>query len=133
MKRNCYELFGMCYNNGDFSPLSSMMHKDCIYQSYDFLYILKGKDNVLKSLEQRAKENIDANDDTRLEIYKGFYQKKRLTINSIKDCCILAKKSDRQDVRIIYINKKWGKISHIIVIDPNKVKHKKAQKFVIKE
>jgi hypothetical protein len=119
----------MCYNNGDFSPLSKMMHKDCTYQSYDFLYILKGKDNVLKSLEQKSKENLDADDDTRLEVYKGFYLKKRIAVNSIKNCCILAKKCDRQDVRIIYIRKKWGKISHIIGIDPNEVKHTKAQKF----
>lgn len=133
MKRSCYELFGMCYNNGDFSPLSSMIHKDCIYQSYDFLYILKGKENVLKSLDLSAKENKLADSDDRLDIYTGFYQKKRFVVNSIKECCILTKSSDRQDVRVIYLYKKWGKISHIIGIDPNKVKHTKAKKFDTKE
>ena len=43
MKYELYKQFGLCYNSGNFSSLDKKLHDDCMYQSFDFLYVLKGK------------------------------------------------------------------------------------------
>ncbi len=129
MKTDLYNTFGICYNRADFSALINIMHKDCIYQSFDFLYILKGKQNIIESLNLRAKQNLAAENINKKYIYKGFYIKQLFILKTLKNCCIITREFDKKALRIIYFNKKWGKISHIIGINPEKHKYVRAEKI----
>lgn len=129
MKKDYYKLFGECFNNCDFSPFSRIIRNDCIYQSFDFLYILKGKERVVEELMQYTKQNVSADEKDKADIYKGFYLKSIFLLKTIKECCIVTRRYDNTNIRMLIFNKRWGKISTITGIEPNKVNLIRAQKI----
>jgi hypothetical protein len=123
MKHDIYSIFCDCYKNADFAELMKTTHKDCTYQSYDFLYVLKGRDNVINTLKKQAQENISAKACDKTDINLGFYQKTQFLFKTLKDCVIITRHSDKYDIRVLCFGIRWGKIVNITGIDPRKHKH----------
>ncbi|MCK5129750.1 MAG: hypothetical protein KAQ68_07850 [Clostridiales bacterium] len=126
MKYELYKQFGLCYNHGDFSSLIAKLHTDCIYQSFDFLYVLNGNKKVIEELEKQSRYKQTVNDNEKLDIYTGYYPKQIFLLKTIKECCIIVKRGDKKSIRIITFTKKWGKVTHIIGLDPSTTKHVKC-------
>lgn len=130
MKKDYYKIFGKCYKNCDFSSFSRIITKDCTYQSFDYLYILKGKERVIEGMTQIANQNVSENEDICVDVYKGYYLKMIFILKTIKECCIITRRDDNKNIRLIYFNKRWGKISAIMGVDPQKLKIIRANKIL---
>ena len=129
MKSKFYKQFGLCYNNGDFKLLSSMMHKDCMYKSFDFLYVLKGKDKVLQEIENQSKKNLECDDENCADAYMGYYSKSFLWLKTITECLVIASRDDKKSMKILSFNIKRGKISCIMGHNPDKLEHIRGKKI----
>lgn len=129
MNTDIYIIFGQCFNTGNYSSIANKLYKDCIYQSFDFLYILKGKEHVLKTLKNQADDNKSAKECDKIDIYSGFYQKSQFMFKTLKNCCIMTRRFDKKDIRILYFNYRWGKIISISGINPIKTKHVRVKKI----
>lgn len=122
MKRDVYTKFGTCWNAADFSSFSKKLLKECTYDSFDYFYKLKGSARITKFFNEQAKSNLIKNDDEKIDIHRGYFQKTNSVLKTIKECCIMVKCKDLKTVRVYVFGKRFGKITSITGLDPDKIK-----------
>jgi hypothetical protein len=122
MKHDIYTKFGTCWNAADFAPFESKLKKDCTYVSYDYFYKLKGRARLTEFFNGQAKENLNKSGGEKIDIHRGYYQKTNSVLKTIKECCIMVRRQDLATVNILAINKRLGKVSSIVGMDPEEVK-----------
>jgi hypothetical protein len=122
MKHDLYEKFGECWNMADFSSFSKKLLRDCTYDSFDYFYKLKGRQRLLDFFDQSAKDNQLLGDEDRIYVHRGYCQKTGTMLKTIRECCIMVRQSDLKTTKILVFNKKLGKISTIVGMDPEQVK-----------
>ena len=122
MKHDIYTKFGTCWNAADFAPFEKKLGKDCTYVSYDYFYKLKGRTRLTEFLTEQAKENSGKNGEGKIDIHRGYYQKTNSLLKTIKECCIMVRRQDLKTVNIIVLNKRLGRVSSIVGLNPEEVK-----------
>ncbi len=123
----CYKAFGECYNSGDFTPIARSIRQDVLYESFDFLYKIKGKDKVLDTLNTRAKDNQERA--YPLEAYRGFFFRQILSFKRLLPCVILYSSKEKTTSRIVYLKLRRGKIISITGLDPKEYHHTRGDKL----
>ncbi len=129
MKHDIYTKFGNCWASGDFSPFSKKLLKECTYTSFDYFYKIKGRERLEEFFNSQAELNLKNNEVEKTYIYKGFYQKTDTVLKSIKECCLVVRQSDLKTMKILTFAKRFGKISSIQGLDPEKVKSIRERKI----
>jgi len=129
MKKDYYTLLGLCFNACDFTAFANRLTKDCTYQSYDFLYILKGRARVLQMFENHAMQNAAAIAQEKVDIYTGFFAKQIFLLKTIKECCIITRQNSDENIRLLVFHKRRRKISQITGIDPKTAQIIRAKKI----
>lgn len=122
MKHDIYTKFGTCWNAADFAPLAEKLKKDCTYVSYDYFYKLKGRGRLTEFFNGQAKENLKKDDEEKIDMHRGYYQKTNSLLKTIKECCIMVRRQDLTAVNIIVFSKRFGKVSSVVGMDPKEVK-----------
>ena len=111
------ELFAMCYNGGDFSPVIRRLHKRCTLEWYDFFYRQEGRDRVEQMLHWReAKLNAQT---PRNRAHHGFEMVKHDVLGMQPQACIvLTDSTDREVLGIVRIRCSLFRIKTIYVGNP---------------
>lgn len=122
MKNDIYTKFGECWNKGDFSSFSKKFLKDCTYQSFDYFYKLKGRARLTEYFTEQSKKNISKHEDDKIDVYKGYCQKTTSVLKTIKECCIIVRRSDLKTLRILMLNTRFGKVTSIMGLNPDEIK-----------
>ncbi len=122
MKHDIYNRFGLCWNRADFSSFSKKLLKECTYTSFDYFYKLKGKDRVIKFLNDLSADNLNKNVNDRIAIHRGYYQNPNSMLKTIKECCIMVRSSDLKTVSVITFTKRIGKITSVSGLNPDEIK-----------
>jgi hypothetical protein len=122
MKNDIHAKFGMCWNEVDFSSFSNKFLKDCTYDSFDYFYKLKGRQRLTEYFTNQANQNAAKPDDEIIDIYKGYCQKTTSVLKTIKECCIMVRRSDLKTIRILMLNTRFGKVTSVQGLNPEKIK-----------
>jgi hypothetical protein len=129
MKHDIYEKFGKCWNIADFSSFSKKLLRDCTYDSFDYFYKLKGRQRLMEYFNETAAQNKTLDENERIYVHKGYCQKTDSMLKTIKECCIMVRQSDLKTTKILVFNKRFGKVSTIVGMDPGQVKSIRDIKF----
>lgn len=122
MKHDICWRFGLCWNEADFSSFSNKLINECTYTSFDFFYKLKGRDKLVEHITKEATANLASSDYDKINIHKGYYQKTSTLLKTIKECCIMVRNGDMKTMRILSINKRFGRVTSIVGYSPDEIK-----------
>ena len=104
MKFKFYKQFGLCYNEGDFSSLERFLQKDCTYQSFDYLYVIKGREKIIDLFENQSRQSLEFDDTNIADVYSGYYSKSFLWLKTVTECLIFVSRNDKKSIRILSFN-----------------------------
>jgi hypothetical protein len=116
------KLYARCYNSGDFSGLTALLHKKAAYEAHNRFYRTEGRDNVARLLGEKAAELRAIPQPNRA--YYGFIMVKHDLIGLRAESCLVLTKADPWLVEgVVRIKCTPLHIKEIRILDPEKCKY----------